>query len=674
MVRAIAHPKETLGMMGQVGKGAISQLAGKMGVKQDPAEKARTESLIRAIESHYGNEFGSWAGFKKSLASDPFGTLLDVATPFTLGEAALSRAPGIIGKAGKIAGKVSRTIDPVNVALGTAKKAGKAIAGVPTATQAAMSGTPKTVYDMAAKAGASADPALRESFLRFARGEGSGMEMVQAVKNAVTQARQDASNRYLQAKSGLSTATPSFNKVDSAVADARSKTAMHGAQMGQFKTANQALDEAEALINSYRADPRFHNVEGFDNLKQALWDLRGSYSGNSAAATALDNVYHGVRSSLVDADPQYAKLMDHYQMWRGAADDLEKSLLSGRGGSSAASLAKMMKSMKTPTGRNMLDEISKYDDRIPYMVAGHAVGPEMGSHFGIVDLALSGIHPGLAIGRYVLGSPHKMGMLNYGAGRAAGFVPSLLPKGVRTGAAAAGAAGAAAFRPGMDIATQAELEKGSEPQEPEETEEQKYQRIERAEAPDDTFGAMLNRESRNRQFDESGATIRSNKGAVGAAQIMPSTGPEAATLAGEKWDPVRFEKDMAYNVKLGRAYFENLKRIFGSTDLAVAAYNAGPARVKDALQKAAATGRSYFEFLPRETQDYLQAVVGRAAAAGGRIERASGGAVHKHEALIRQLMARVDMAKKAEEDHTEPLLQSPDESIVKALEVANRAI
>jgi hypothetical protein len=63
-------------------------------------------------------------------------------------------------------------------------------------------------------------------------------------------------------------------------------------------------------------------------------------------------------------------------------------------------------------------------------------------------------------------------------------------------------------------------------------------------------------------------------------------------------------------------------------------------------------------------------------ATGGRIARASGGKVddRKLEALVQRLMNLAKQAKKATDKTTEPLLNAPDEAIVKALGVAQEAI
>ena len=61
--------------------------------------------------------------------------------------------------------------------------------------------------------------------------------------------------------------------------------------------------------------------------------------------------------------------------------------------------------------------------------------------------------------------------------------------------------------------------------------------------------------------------------------------------------------------------------------------------------------------------------------AGGRVGRASGGKVsHDIAPLVSRLMGLANQAKKATDNNTKPLLDAPDESIVKALRVANQAI
>jgi len=101
---------------------------------------------------------------------------------------------------------------------------------------------------------------------------------------------------------------------------------------------------------------------------------------------------------------------------------------------------------------------------------------------------------------------------------------------------------------------------------------------------------------------ESGYQVqaRSAVGARGLMQLMPRT---AASLARQlQWEDYDIE-DPAFNVEAGTAYLAYLlKRFGGNRRLALAAYNAGPTRVEQWVDR----GRT----LPAESQRYVRAVLG----------------------------------------------------------------
>jgi hypothetical protein len=139
---------------------------------------------------------------------------------------------------------------------------------------------------------------------------------------------------------------------------------------------------------------------------------------------------------------------------------------------------------------------------------------------------------------------------------------------------------------------------------------------------------MIRRESGGRQFDADGKPLTSSAGAVGIAQVMPDTGPEAARLAGLPWDEERYKTDADYNKALGRAYFQQQVKTFGDDRLAAAAYNAGPGAVQKWLREIGdprtgeVTMAEFVERIPfEETRNYVKAVApdgpARAQAASG---------------------------------------------------------
>ena len=107
----------------------------------------------------------------------------------------------------------------------------------------------------------------------------------------------------------------------------------------------------------------------------------------------------------------------------------------------------------------------------------------------------------------------------------------------------------------------------------------------RYDIPEGVFLRLVMKESR---WD---ADARSSRGAIGLTQLMPAT---ARSLGINPHDPVQ-------NLEGGARYLAEQYRVFGSWQLAVAAYNAGPYAVK-----------KYGDVPPyRETQRYVRDVYGQ---------------------------------------------------------------
>jgi soluble lytic murein transglycosylase-like protein len=117
---------------------------------------------------------------------------------------------------------------------------------------------------------------------------------------------------------------------------------------------------------------------------------------------------------------------------------------------------------------------------------------------------------------------------------------------------------------------------------------------------DGEFKKIRDIESGNRDYDKFDRPVVSPKGARFAAQVMPTT----STDPGYGVKPAA-DDSAAESNRVGRDYFAAMKNKYGNSELAAAAYNAGPGRVDKILQKAKQTGRDWKTMLPRETQKYL---------------------------------------------------------------------
>lgn len=119
-----------------------------------------------------------------------------------------------------------------------------------------------------------------------------------------------------------------------------------------------------------------------------------------------------------------------------------------------------------------------------------------------------------------------------------------------------------------------------------------------------------------RQESEFSSGAVSGAGARGLMQILPATARETARRNGLAFNPARLTADPAYNTQLGAAYLgQLLNDEGGSLVLALAAYNAGAARVQQWIaaygdpRKAGVEPIDWVERIPfDETRDYVERV------------------------------------------------------------------
>lgn len=106
-------------------------------------------------------------------------------------------------------------------------------------------------------------------------------------------------------------------------------------------------------------------------------------------------------------------------------------------------------------------------------------------------------------------------------------------------------------------------------------------------------------------------------GARGLMQVMPATARQVAGEIGVDYSKNRLTSDWRYNAKLGTAYLGGLLELYeGSYVLAFAAYNAGPARAEEWIERFGDPRDSlvdqvdWVEHIPfRETRNYVMRVM-----------------------------------------------------------------
>ena len=109
----------------------------------------------------------------------------------------------------------------------------------------------------------------------------------------------------------------------------------------------------------------------------------------------------------------------------------------------------------------------------------------------------------------------------------------------------------------------------------------------------------------------------SRAGARGLMQIMPATAKRVARRMAVPYRPGKLTRDIGYNLKIGQRYLADMIAAFdGSYILALAAYNAGPGRVRRWVRENGDPGDpavdpiDWVEMIPiGETRNYVQRVM-----------------------------------------------------------------
>jgi hypothetical protein len=261
--------------------------------------------------------------FKQSLATDPVGVAGDLSSVLTGGETALARAPGILGRAGEIAGTVGRTIDPINAGVQATKLAGRAGAeglGV-------MTGAGSAPFQHAASAGLEGGQA-GEAFRENMRGQAPLEDAVTDARNGLRQIRQERGDQYNQGMAGI-TSDPtilSFDQINQAINRNESLQRYKGQSLSE--STEQIRRDMRFAVNQWETFPpqEFHTAEGLDALKKKLGDMRDSTDPNTPARVAADRIYNAVRQTIVDQAPDYADVMRGYETASNQIKEIEKTL------------------------------------------------------------------------------------------------------------------------------------------------------------------------------------------------------------------------------------------------------------------------------------------------------------------------------------------------------------
>lgn len=427
IVQPIVHPIDTAENIYNVGKG-LAQKAGI--VSGDDAVK-----YPDAVGAFFKDRYGSMDGFKRAVATDPVGVVMDAATVLTAGGAGLARAPGVVGTIGEIASTAGRAIDPLTAVGKVVKGAGHVAAEVTGITTGAGSEAIRTAARAGAEGGAAAG-----AFRAGMSGAEPAATVVNEARAAVNQLRAERGTAYRDAMTqiGADTTVLNFNKIDNAVNSVAGVKNYKGQDLSP-STKQIRADMVDA-VNDWRALPpqQFHTAEGLDALKQKIGDIRDATQPSTPERVVADQIYQGVRKTIIDQAPEYAKAMKGYEEASTIIREVEKTLSLNPKASVDTALRKLQSVLRNNVNTNygrraeLVDFLTRAGaPHLMEKLAGQtlsSVAPRGlsrvlvgGEGLGALTAIASG-HPGAAAalaGGTLASSPALAGGLAYGLGATA---------------------------------------------------------------------------------------------------------------------------------------------------------------------------------------------------------------------------------------------------------------
>lgn len=422
ITHAVTHPVETVKTIANVGYGGLSKAAGAIGVPMEPDAKAKREQSFDAVRDFFAERYGGVENFKRTLADDPVGLAADLSSVFAPAGIA-ARAPGVAGKAGKVAQAASRALDPITLAARTIKGTGKNVV-------APILGVTTGAGGDSIRAGARAGYEGNRAFLDGMRDKVGINATRDMALSALDEMRKERGAAYQADMQGAKAASVTVDDlpIRRAVKDAFDEVHFNGVSKSAeaSKTLERIITKFQEFQNMSRG--QFQSLEGMDALKQAIGEIRQTTQPKTLERRVADKIYHSIKNEIVKQVPGYAKAMGEYANASEKITDLEKTFSLGERAAPDTTARKLQSALRNNVNTNygrrtkQMDELAQHQPNLFPTLAGQTLSS--GTPRGLQGLGASGAGiAGIAhMNPYVLGllpfmSPRLMGEASYGAGR-----------------------------------------------------------------------------------------------------------------------------------------------------------------------------------------------------------------------------------------------------------------
>ena len=415
----------------------VDRWLGEKGLKEpsDPNAVAGQQQLASGVGQFFMDRYGNTEALKKTIATDPVGTLGDAATVLTAGGAGLARAPGKLASVtSKGLLKAGNAVNPISAVT---KSAGL-LAGKPVAHLLGLtSGTGGDSVTEAFRAGERGGN-YGKSFRDNMRGHEPQESVLQDARGALDKMHADRSAEYQQGMLATKANKATLDKqpIEDAMADL-TDSLFHGpTAVTDDASLNLAKKVGQAIDDWWTHHPNM-TAEDLDRLKVKIDKMKPNWTQESGdQSRIIGTMRTAIKNEILKKDPTYAKTMKAYEDSIGVQTDIEQALSLGGKASKDTTLRKLQSVMRNNVNTNYgsrKGNVKKLEsagaDHIMPKLAGQAMSSltprglsQIMAQGGLLGAAY--LHDPTLIGGLLATSPRAVGELTHLLGRMKRKVPN----------------------------------------------------------------------------------------------------------------------------------------------------------------------------------------------------------------------------------------------------------
>lgn len=438
IAQAVMHPIDTVSGVMDAAAGGLRNITPEPlrnlidKADSSPENQRRASATADAVGQFYKDRYGGLQNLKQTVITDPVGVAADLSTVLAGvgGAANVSNLPRV----SNALAEASRLTNPLTAIATIAKPVAK-IGGVVASNLLGMtSGVGPENVRQAATAGFNG-PRQSNTFWDNLSGKANPTEVLDAAKEGIANMGRQKAAEYranMAAVSGDKTVLD-FAGVDKALSDAENVASFKGQVTNDRAAA--ALDQIKADVSKWKSlDPaEFHTPEGMDALKQRVGGVLESIPFEEKTARLVaGKVYNAIKSEIVKQAPVYADAMKAYSESSELIREIERALIGGQKAVADTAMRKLQSLSRNNASTNYGNRLNLAKqleaqggvDILP-AIAGQAMNTWTprglsGQIGGMATLGGAAFNPQLAA-MLPFQSPKAVGLMSYGAGRAAGI-------------------------------------------------------------------------------------------------------------------------------------------------------------------------------------------------------------------------------------------------------------